>query len=137
MAVPVRLADTPHERPAAREQVRVLLVDPHAAMRHSLRVLLEDADIEVVAEADTVASAAPQIASHDPHALVLDLSFDSGEDLRSMRWLSESVPALAIVAVTMHDDRAFARAAREAGASAVVLKDIADPALPRAIKAAI
>jgi two-component system response regulator NreC len=137
MAVPLHGADVVPCISAAPERIRVLLVDPHPVMRHSLRVLLEDAHIEVVAEADTLASAVPQIAKHDPHALVLDFGFNSGSNMRSLRWLSESAPRVAIVAVTMHDDRAFARAALEAGARAVVLKDLADPALPRAISAAV
>jgi DNA-binding NarL/FixJ family response regulator len=137
MAVHLHTADADSRGRTAAERIRVLLVDPHPAMRHSLRLLLEDARIEVVAEADAIAGAVPQIARHDPHAVVLDFSFHSGDSMRSLRWLSDSVPAIAIVAVTMHDDRAFERAAIQAGASAVVLKDIADPALPRAIIAAV
>lgn len=112
-----------------------MLVDPHAAIRRSLRLLLEDAHISVVAEADTLASAAPQIRKHDPHALVLDFSFQPGAAVRSMRWLRESMPAIPIVAVTMHDDQAVARALLQAGVREVVLKDAADPALVRAIHA--
>src|SRR5207248_4809200 len=103
----------------------------------SLRALLEDAHIQVAAEADTVAHAVPQIRACDPHALVMDFSFHSGATMRSMHWLRESMPTIPIVAVTMHDDRAFAGAALQAGASAVVLKDAADPALVRAISAAL
>lgn len=115
--------------------MRVVLVDPHAAMRRSLRALLEDAHMQVVVEADAVASAVAQIREHDPHALVLDVSFQPGAAVRSMRWLRESMPAIPIVAVTMHDDQAFARALLLAGAREVVLKDAADPALVRAIHA--
>jgi two-component system, NarL family, response regulator NreC len=113
------------------------MVDPHRAMRRNLRLLLEDDDIDVVAEADELGGLMRRIRELDPDVLVLDLSFLAGADLRSIHWIGRAAPSVPIVAVTMHEDPAFARAAMDAGAGGVVLKDLADPALPRAVRAAL
>jgi DNA-binding NarL/FixJ family response regulator len=139
MASPLHLAhaDAHSDGSAAGEAAHVLLVESHAAMRRTLRALLESESMRVVAEADTLTGVARQIRAHDPNVLVVDLSARSGASLQSIRWLRDAIPALPIVATTMHDTRAFERAAVEAGACSLVCKDVADPGLPRAIRAAL
>jgi two-component system response regulator NreC len=136
VASPLRIAETHLPGDPAEPAIRVLLIDPHPAMRRNLRLLLEDEGIAVVCEADALIDVTPRIREHELDVLVLDLSFLAGADLSSIRWLSETAPAVPIVAVTLHEQPGFARAALRAGAHAVVLKDTADPALARAVRAA-
>jgi DNA-binding NarL/FixJ family response regulator len=135
MRSPPNLID-PHLA-TAPEPTRVVLVDRHDAMRRTLRTLLESEGMQVVAEAPTPLGVTAKIRSCDPQVLVFDLGAHVGAGLRSIRFISDSAPGVEIIATTLHDWPAFERIAREAGASGLVRKDLADPELPRAIQAAL
>jgi two-component system response regulator NreC len=106
-------------------------------MRRSLRLLLEgESELGVVAEADDLPGVMRQMVAHHPDVLVLDLSLPEGSSLLTIRRLSEGAPATRIVAISMHAEPSFARAAMDAGASGFVLKETADVELPQAIREA-
>jgi two-component system, NarL family, response regulator NreC len=107
-------------------------------MRRSLRQLLDgEGDLEVVVEAGELRGLLRQIAARTPQVLVLDLGLSDGSGLAAIDRLSQTEPAPRIIAITMLDDPAFARAAIGAGASRCVLKEMADLELPGAIRDAV
>src|ERR1035438_478609 len=73
----LRLAPEPVEtgsEDSAQSAIRVVLADDHALMRRSLRMLLDGEDgVEVVAEAEDLASALRAVRAQKPDVLVLDL----------------------------------------------------------------
>jgi two-component system response regulator NreC len=127
-------ADVEHSSPPL---IRVVLADDHALMRHGLRMTLEDEqDVEVLAEADDMASTIRQVYARKPRVLVLDLRMRGGSSVEIIDELREHVPHTKVVALSMNDDPAFAQHALAAGALGFVLKELAANELPKAVRAA-
>ncbi len=135
-----RLAPVPDSEPdaAAQEQIRIVLGDDHAAMRQTLRLLLDgEADLDVVAETDSLRSTMGQLRERRPDVLVFDLGMSTHDSaIETLRELSKDARGTRIVALTMNNDAAFARRALDAGASGLVLKEMADSDLPAAVRVA-
>ena len=132
-----RLASVPESDPQeTRGQIRIILADDHAVMRRSLRVLLEgEADIDVIAETDSLQSVVSHVRARHPDVLVLDLGMsDQGSGIEALTRLSREVRETPIVVLTMNDDPAFARRALDNGARGLVLKEMADSDLPAAVR---
>jgi two-component system, NarL family, response regulator NreC len=122
---------------SARHRVRVVLAEDHATMRRSLRQLLDgEGDIEVVGEADEITLAVELVKRHRPEVLVLDLRMPNGSNIDCVRRMRAQAPETRVVVITMHEARAFARQAHDAGAIGFVLKDTADVELPEAVRRA-
>ncbi len=119
----------------ASEPIRVVLANPHALMRSGLRRLLEEQDIEVVAEAEDTAAVVARVRSTRPHVLVLDLSTPSGSALQVLDELGEHALDTQIVVLTMNESAAFAQQALTA-ATGLVLKDHAEDELTEAVRLA-
>ncbi len=105
-------------------RISVLLVDDHQLIREGLRRAFDRAgDLEVIAEAGTVAEAAKALDRYSPDVLVTDVSLPDGDGIALAQRARAGSPDLGIVVLTMHagDDRLFA--ALDAGASAFVGKD--------------
>lgn len=121
----------------ARDPIRVVLADNHAAMRRSLRILLDgDRDVQVVAEAGDLATVTLQLNQHRPQVLVLDLGMYNGSSIDAIGRLRREVPGSEIVVLTMEESPAVARRAIDAGAIGFVLKDRADSELLDAVRGA-
>jgi len=93
-------------------------------------------DIEVLAEADDVASARRYVLGHKPRVLVLDLNMGEESSLPAIPEMIERSPGTAIVVLTMQDDPAFAREALGAGARGYVVKHSAGEELLEAVRVA-
>ena len=125
------------EKPAADAPIRVVVADDHALIRRSVRLLLDaEDDVELVAEADDVASAALEVQGNHPNVLVLDLSMPGGSSIEAIGQLRERAPATQIVVMTMEESPVFAQRALAAGALGYVSKELADRELPLAVRAA-
>jgi two-component system response regulator NreC len=117
--------------------IRVVLADDHAAVRRTLRALLDGEDgLEVVAEAEEMFAVVGQVHEHLPDVLVLDLQMQRGSVLETIGQLRSHVPGTAIVVLTMEASPAYARRAIDAGAAGFVLKERADTDLPHAVRCA-
>lgn len=136
----LRLAPVPDSEPEikANGSIRIILADDHAAMRQSLRLLLDgEADIDVVAETDSLSAVLAHVHARRPDVLVLDVGVSSrGSGIAALDKLSREMHDLRIVVLTMNDDPAFARRVLDNGAAGIVLKDMADSDLPAAVRAA-
>ncbi|HEY5261600.1 MAG TPA: response regulator transcription factor [Solirubrobacteraceae bacterium] len=135
-----RLASVPHSEPdaSAPGQIRIVLGDDHAAMRESLRLLLDgEADLDVVAETDSLQSVMGHVHARRPDVLVLDLGMShTGAGIETLGGFAREARDTRIVVLTRNDDPAFARRALNAGALGLVLKEMADSDLPAAVRAA-
>ena len=121
----------PPPDPAAERPIRVVLVDGHARMRRSLRLLLDgEHGIKVIAEADDLSTAVRHVNDHRPHVLVIDLRMPDGSSIEAIRGLREQVPSTEVVVVTME------ASPLDAGAIGFVLKDTGDAELPEAVRRA-
>jgi len=121
----------------AASPIRVVLADDHTMMRRTLRLLLDGEDgVEVIAEADDLASVMRNVHAHQPRVLVLDLNMPDGSGIEALSQLRERAPETQIVVMTMQDSPAFAQRAFAAGAIGFVVKELADEELPQAVRAA-
>lgn len=103
--------------------ITVLLVDDHELIREGLRRALErESDVEVVAEAASVAEGIAMGRKDDPTVAIVDLRLPDGNGLEVVRALREQSPDMGIVVLTMYagDNQLFD--ALDAGASAFVPK---------------
>lgn len=134
-----RLASVPDPEPNdVSAPIRVLLADDHAAMRQSLRLLLDgEADLDVIAEIDSLETVTGQVRARHPDVLVLDLgTSDRGSGIEALGRLSRELRGTNVVVLTMNDDPAYARRALDNGAMGLVLKEMADSDLPPAVRRA-
>lgn len=117
-------------------KTRVILVDDHKVVRAGLRMLIDgEPDMEVVAEAESVAAVPALIAAEKPEVLVLDLTLPGGGSLPLIEKLSECDAEPRVLVLTMHNEPAYVRAALAAGACGYVVKTIGEQQLLAALRA--
>jgi two-component system response regulator NreC len=122
----------------AASMITVLLADDRAAVRRSLRMLLDGEEgVEVVAEAADLTSAIRELGGHAPQVLVLDLQLTDGPGIELVRRIRHEAPGTEIVVLSMQTSAVFARRALEAGAIGYVVKERADTDLVQAVRAAV
>jgi DNA-binding NarL/FixJ family response regulator len=113
-----------------------MLVDDHKVLRSGLRALInQQADLEVVAEADTTREARALVDSKHPDLVILDLTLPGGGSLELVSELVERGPLPRVMVLSMHNDPAYARAALGAGATGYVVKTVSEEDLLAAIRA--
>lgn len=117
-------------------RTRVLLADDHVLMLEGLARLLADS-FDVVGFATNGLILLAEAERLKPDVVVLDISMPELNGIEAARRLHKLLPATKIVFITQHLDRAYLRAAFEAGAVAYVLKQSASGELIRAIKLAV
>ena len=117
-------------------RTRVLLVDDHQLVRMGLRQLLErDGACLVVAEADSADAINPLLHEYDPDVLVLDLQLKDGPALDRIAPLASAFPHLAILVLSMHDQRIYAERCLKAGAKGYLMKEEAADLVVQAVTA--
>jgi len=106
--------------------IKIIVADDHGVVRAGLRMVLDaQADLNVIAEADDVASTLRKVRAHRPDVLLLDLNMPGESSLPRIPELRQASPDTRIVVLTMQNDPAFAREAFQAGAAGYVLKESA------------
>lgn len=125
------------------ETIRVVVVDDHNVVRKGIRMVLDAQEgIEVVGEAASGEEGLRVLdelfagdAERHPNAVVMDLMMGGMGGIAATERLKEDWPGLAVLVLTMADDRAYLRDAFRAGASGYVLKDVVDIELVDAVRA--
>lgn len=116
--------------------LRVLLADDHAVVRAGMRALVEAEDgLEVVGEAADGTEALRLAAELNPDIAVVDISMPPPAGAELAARLRKEHPDLKVIALTVHEDRAYLRELLGAGAAGYVLKRAAVGELIHAIRA--
>ena len=113
--------------------IRVMLVDDHALVRMGFRMLLGDARVEVVAEADSGEQACADYARVRPDVVVMDLSMPGMGGMEAVRRLIAQDPKARILALSAHEDTAHPRRVLRAGALGYLAKRSAPDTLITAV----
>lgn len=109
-----------------RRPRRVLIVDDHPIVRQGLRRLIDqEEDLDVCAEAETVREARAAIREHRPDAIIVDISLKQGDGLELVRDVRAQYPTLPILVLSMHDETIYAERMLSAGASGYIMKQAA------------
>ena len=117
------------------QKPRVLLVDDHPEFLWALEKYLQD-DCDVVGCATTVAGLIDKAQAERPDLVVVDFRLPDGNGIEACRRVLAALPGLAVILLTAMDDAEVGKAARDAGAAALVSKYDAHSQLLPAILAA-
>ncbi len=118
-------------------KIRVGLVDDHALLRLGLKTLIDDqADMEVVGEADSGAAALRMAESSRPQVVLMDIRLPGGSGLEATRQLTERFPEIKVVMLTSYADEELVIGAIRAGAVGYILKEVGNEEVLRGIRAA-
>jgi DNA-binding NarL/FixJ family response regulator len=105
-------------------------------MRRGLRLLLEQqADFQVVGEAEDGRQAVDLAASLHPGVAVLDIGMPLLNGIEATRQIITADPAVAVVILSMHSDETYVLRALKAGAKGYLLKNSAEADLIQAVRA--
>ncbi len=103
-------------------RLTVFLCDDVPAFRALLRVVLEQADCEVVGEAGDGPSAVSGVARTNPDVVVLDLDMPGGDGLSAIPDIRRASEGTRIVVLSSFSQERMARRAYDAGADHYVEK---------------
>lgn len=115
---------------------KVLLVDDHPLVCEWLATLInQEPDLEVCGQTGTARRALQLLAGARPDVIIVDLWLDRGgsgleliKDIKAMR------PQVAVIVLSMHDEKLYAERAMRAGANGYVMKRDATSKILDAIK---
>jgi two-component system, NarL family, response regulator NreC len=117
-------------------KLRIVLGDDHTLMRHGLRKILEEQpDWTVVAEASDGREAVRQTLALQPDVVVLDIGMPLLNGIEATRQIARRFANINILILSMHSEEAYITQAMKAGARGYLLKDSADTDLIRAVVA--
>ncbi|HRF47191.1 MAG TPA: response regulator transcription factor [Anaerolineales bacterium] len=116
---------------------RLILVDDHAVVRSGLRMLLEnEPDLAIVGEAGTAREAFSLIEAARPDVVLMDIGLPDRSGIEATREIKAAHPAVAVVALTIHEDAEYFFQMLQAGASGYVPKRAAPQELLFAVRSA-
>jgi DNA-binding NarL/FixJ family response regulator len=117
------VSDQVHKAVLAR--IRVLVADDHPVVRAGLAtVIAQEADLELVAEAENGARAVTLFREHHPDVVLMDLRMPVIDGVEAIRTLTAEYPAARILALTTYEGDGDIRRALEVGAWGYLLKDM-------------
>ena len=118
-------------------KIRILLADDHALVREGIRrVLEEDPEFAVVAEAADGEEAVSLAREHRPDVAVVDITMPHASGFEVTARLQSDAPTTRVLILSMHDDTEYVMRAVRAGARGYLLKDEAGPSqLREAVRA--
>ena len=104
-------------------KLRVVVVDDQALMRTGFRMILESADIEVVAEAENGVEAIATVAATEPDVVLMDIRMPELDGVEATRRITESGSTARVLILTTFDLDEYVYRALRAGAGGFLLKD--------------
>lgn len=116
---------------------RVLVIDDQALLRHSLRIIIDDApDLAVVGEAGTGTDAVALARELRPDVVLMDIRMPGADGISATQGITAD-PALTgtrVLVLSMFELDEYVHAALRAGASGFLLKDAGPDQLTDAIR---
>jgi len=96
---------------------RIALVDDHPIVREGLaRLIQQEPDLSVCAEASDEPAAWDAITKHQPDLVIVDLSLRSGDGIDLIKRIRGTYPKIAVLVLSMYDESHYVERALRAGA---------------------
>jgi DNA-binding NarL/FixJ family response regulator len=119
-------------------KIRIVLADDHPIVLNGLRNLVAaESDLDLVGEATTGIEALRVIREQRPDVAVVDISMPELNGIMLSRRVSDEMPSVRLLVLTLHEDRAYLRQALDVGVRGYVLKRAAAENLVQAIRAVV
>lgn len=108
---------------AAVRRTRLVVADDHPIVLEGLVALLDrEPDMQVVGQATTGRRALEEVRRTHPDVALLDITMPEMSGLDVTRQLTEELPDVRVLILTMHDEETIFFEALQAGASGYILK---------------
>ena len=105
------------------EKFRIFLVDDHPLVREWLASLInQQPDLIVCGEAESAGEALGFLGTQSPDLAIVDLSLKESSGLELIKTITSAHPDVAIIVLSMHDEKLYAERAIRAGARGYVMK---------------
>ncbi len=116
-------------------KIKLILVDDHELVLKGLKsILVQERDMEVVAEARNGAEALALLDRTDADMIVTDLKMPHMSGIELTRHVKQHYPQLKVLVLTLFNDREYVNAILEAEAEGYLLKNVEQPELLHAIR---
>jgi NarL family two-component system response regulator LiaR len=117
-------------------KIKILIADDHAVVRDGTRRILEqEADLDVVAEAGDGEEAVRLATSFKPDVAIIDIAMPKLDGIEATRQIKALCPAITVLILTAYDDDQFIFSLLEAGAAGYLLKSVRGQELIDAVRA--
>ncbi len=104
-------------------RMRLVIVDDHPIVLLGLRNLVAaEPDFDIIAEANSGAAGLSLIRAERPDLAIIDISMADISGISLAQQLKQENSSVQLLAMTVHEDRAYVSAALEAGIRGYVLK---------------
>lgn len=118
------------------EKIKILIADDHAVVREGTRRILEqEQDLEVVAEAGDGDEAVRQATSFKPDVAIIDIAMPKLDGIEATKQIKALCPAVTVLILSAYDDDQFIFSLLEAGAAGYLLKSVRGRELVDAVRA--
>lgn len=123
------------QTPTADNIINVVIVDDHKLVRTGLKMLIQShRGLKVVGEAGNCAEALELIKAEQPNVVLLDLDLKGESGLDLLPEIKTASPASRVLVLTGVKDVDVHRACVRQGAKGLVMKDLAEDVLVKAIR---
>ena len=111
----------------SNQAIKIVLVDDHPIVRKGIREVLENSGtIKVVGEASSSDEAIKLLNKTEPDLMIVDIIIEgSSNGIDLIKSVSERMPMIKCLVMSMHDESMYAERAIRAGARGYLMKDIA------------
>jgi DNA-binding NarL/FixJ family response regulator len=115
--------------------IRILLADDHHLFRNGLRRILEEQpEFEIIAEASTGLEAIDLAKLHRPDVAVVDIGMKELNGIEATAQILRHSPLTGVLILSMYSDERYVMRAVKAGARGYVLKDTLEDGLIEAVQ---
>jgi DNA-binding NarL/FixJ family response regulator len=106
-----------------KPKAKIILVDDHPLVREWLTNLIhQQPDLMVCGEAETAPAALQTIEATKPDVAIVDISLKDSSGIELIKNIKVSHPRLAVIVLSMHDEKLYAERALRAGARGYIMK---------------
>ena len=117
-------------------KITILIADDHAVVREGTRRVLEqEQDLEVVAEAGDGEEAVRLAANFKPDVAIIDIAMPKLDGIEATKQIKAFCPDITVLILTAYDDDQFIFSLLEAGAAGYLLKSVRGRELVDAVRA--
>jgi NarL family two-component system response regulator LiaR len=116
-------------------KIRILIADDHAVVRDGTRqILVQEPDLDVVAEAADGAEAIRLAGIVKPDVAIIDIAMPGVDGIEATKQIKAKYPTVAVLILSAYDDDQFVFSLLEAGAAGYLLKSVRGRELVDAVR---